>query len=123
MSEERDTITWGKNVYARDTLSDEQIQKANDISALAQMAEALQNIGAILQNLNALGRLAAVGLEAQKAAVEKTFPQPIGNTDDKTPPAGAVPLPSGGAVPADAAPDSPSGEAQSAAPSEDQGLH
>ena len=123
MSEERDTITWGKNVYARDTLSDEQIQKANDISALAQMAEALQNIGAILQNLNALGRLAAVGLEAQKAAVEKTFPQPIGNTDDKTPPAGAVPLPSGGAVPADAAPDSPSGEAPSAAPSEDQGVH
>jgi hypothetical protein len=123
MSEERETITWGKNVYARDTLSDEQIQKANEISALGQMAQTLQNIGVVLQNLNSLGQLAAMGLEVQKAAVEKTFPQPIGNTDDQTPPAAAVPLPSGGAVPADAAPDSPSGEAQSAAPSEDQGVH
>jgi hypothetical protein len=49
MSEERETITWGNKVYARDTLSDEQIQKANEISALGQMALSLQNIGVVLQ--------------------------------------------------------------------------
>lgn len=120
MSEEIETITWGNNVYARDTLSDEQIQKANEISALGQMAMTLQNIGVVLQNLNSLGQLAAMGLEVQKAAVEKTFPQPIGDKNEQTPPAAAAPIPSGGAVPVDAA---PTGEAEAAASPEDQGVH